>query len=101
MMTLVKEGVLFLKDAEQDTYEVIRHETNLGPAILEILIKGCSHLDQHQSVSGIQLLYVLNSLKMSVDFRYVPKASIEKSLREMVKCSEIWEVANKMYRPFS
>ncbi|TPX68549.1 hypothetical protein SpCBS45565_g02993 [Spizellomyces sp. 'palustris'] len=92
VQTLVREGFMYLYNEEDDVYEIIRHDVNLGLAILN-LIKSDAKCQ-----GGAVLESIIFTLRVDKKFKYVHRNAIEKSVGLLVNASEIYEVDHKEYR---
>lgn len=128
LLALVKEGHLFLKDADQDLYEMIDHDLNLGADVLEVIhaahtqVHGllvspnssqplptqppltASHppnpLHKQPSIDfGISEEYICGKVIRMSSYRYVGPAKVIQSIKQLIDRGLVWESSKKEYRP--
>ncbi|KAI8906215.1 hypothetical protein DFJ77DRAFT_543977 [Powellomyces hirtus] len=89
---LVRDGFMYHQDGDEDIYEVIQHELNIGPAILTLI--------QHETASkdGISEEGIIFTLRSLARFKYVTRLSVESSIGKLIADSHIYEVESKQYK---
>ncbi|KAJ3219091.1 hypothetical protein HDU67_002747 [Dinochytrium kinnereticum] len=95
---LVKSGFASLEDMEQDIYELIRHDLNLGEEILKIIRNPSSA--SLSKTDGVMEEVIVMLLHENPRFRYVQRSMIRMSVRALEEASLIYETGFKIYRAF-
>jgi len=87
---LVKDGVMFQSDEENDIYELIHYKYNLGPAIHEHIKKYI----KNKKCDSVEYKKITVSLANSKAFKYAPEKTINKSLNFLVEQNKIKKIVN-------
>ncbi|KAJ3117886.1 hypothetical protein HDU96_005019 [Phlyctochytrium bullatum] len=95
---LVKDGHAYVSDEETDSYCIIRHDFNLGKAVLDI-VRSPTAVSVSNS-EGVTEEVVVMILCRDPRFEHVRRAKIQKSLSALAQASLIYEVGFKQYRAF-
>jgi len=87
---LVKDGVMFQSDEENDIYELIHYKYNLGPAIHEHIKKYITN----KKCESVEYKKIIVSLANSKAFKYATEKTINKSLNFLVEQNKIEKIVN-------
>ncbi|KAJ3180967.1 hypothetical protein HDU87_001615 [Geranomyces variabilis] len=93
MQSLIKSGLIYHIGGDEDTYEVISHQLNLGPAVFELINERCQN--GPDAVSGE---YIVHTIRNMSQFKTVTKAKIEKSIELLIASSDIYEWGTQQYK---
>ncbi|RUS30247.1 hypothetical protein BC938DRAFT_479659 [Jimgerdemannia flammicorona] len=94
--SLVKEGLLIVKDVERDMYEVVRDELNLGPVLMRIIREATDN--RILKPGGVQLDYILDMLSITEPFHKIPRQVAMKTLRWLESNSDIYQIGLREYK---
>ncbi|ORX86640.1 hypothetical protein K493DRAFT_360097 [Basidiobolus meristosporus CBS 931.73] len=90
---LVKDGLLYVKDADADVYEVIHHEVNLGREVL--------HLIQHETRKHQENVHestIITKIRSIKAFQNVPREVLLDSLKRLVDSGDLFQPENREYK---
>ncbi|KAJ3104578.1 hypothetical protein HDU97_009090 [Phlyctochytrium planicorne] len=95
---LTSNGTLYIEDEERDCYALIRHDYNLGKAILKIIRSPVSA--NISKTEGVVEEIIVMLLHNDPKFKNVSRHYISKSIKAMVEASLIYETSFKVYKAF-
>ncbi|KAJ3168557.1 CST complex subunit STN1 [Geranomyces variabilis] len=93
MQSLVKGGLIYHIGGDEDAYEVISHQLNLGPAVFDLIKERCQN--GPDAVSGE---YIVHTIRNMSQFKSITKAKIEKSIELLIASSDIYECGAQQYK---
>ncbi|KAI9332454.1 hypothetical protein DFJ73DRAFT_61858 [Zopfochytrium polystomum] len=97
---LVKEGFFYQKNEDEDIYEVISHERNLGAAVLEAVRDGPIKMQQFFNLrsKGLPLDYISLLVREQPGFAHVTYAALTRTIRKLKNDSLIIELGNNEFK---
>ncbi|KAJ3163606.1 CST complex subunit STN1 [Geranomyces michiganensis] len=93
MKSLVKIGLVYHIGGDEDIYEIISHELNLGPAIFELIKQKCQN-----GPDAVSEGYIIHEIRNMSQFKTVSKAIIDRSIAMLIASSNIYECGTKQYK---
>ncbi|KAJ3023404.1 CST complex subunit STN1 [Thoreauomyces humboldtii] len=95
---LVQEGFMYHRDTDADVYEIIRHDINLGQAVLKLVQVESEGRGRGREKGGISEEEIVYAIRRLQRFKLVPRTVVEASIGLLLSGSDIYEVERKQFK---